>query len=121
MAVFKVEIDGHERLARGPAGGRPEDLPSADLSIDDLLAAGSDALTTATRRPTLGPVPATARVRAPVGNQEIWAAGVTYKRSREARMEESEVPLPARRPRRPRPDRPLPHGLRVDPRERGWW
>jgi 2-dehydro-3-deoxy-D-arabinonate dehydratase len=26
---------------------------------------------------------------APVGNQEVWAAGVTYKRSREARMEES--------------------------------
>ena len=26
---------------------------------------------------------------APIGNQEIWAAGVTYMRSREARMEES--------------------------------
>ncbi|HEV8504084.1 MAG TPA: fumarylacetoacetate hydrolase family protein [Chitinophagaceae bacterium] len=26
---------------------------------------------------------------APIGNQEIWAAGVTYLRSREARMEES--------------------------------
>ncbi|MDN3203870.1 fumarylacetoacetate hydrolase family protein [Algoriphagus sediminis] len=28
--------------------------------------------------------------RAPMGNQEIWAAGVTYYRSRTARMEESE-------------------------------
>jgi 2-dehydro-3-deoxy-D-arabinonate dehydratase len=27
---------------------------------------------------------------APVGAQEVWAAGVTYRRSREARMEESE-------------------------------
>jgi 2-dehydro-3-deoxy-D-arabinonate dehydratase len=27
--------------------------------------------------------------RAPIGSQEIWAAGVTYLRSREARMEES--------------------------------
>ncbi|MCW3093043.1 MAG: 2-hydroxyhepta-2,4-diene,7-dioate isomerase [Ferruginibacter sp.] len=27
---------------------------------------------------------------APVGNQEVWAAGVTYLRSRDARMEESE-------------------------------
>ena len=27
---------------------------------------------------------------APVDNQEVWAAGVTYFRSREARMEESE-------------------------------
>src|SRR4030095_5128050 len=26
---------------------------------------------------------------APIGNQEIWAAGVTYFRSKEARMEES--------------------------------
>jgi len=28
-------------------------------------------------------------LRAPIGNQEIWAAGVTYLRSREARMEEA--------------------------------
>ena len=27
---------------------------------------------------------------APIGSQEVWAAGVTYFRSREARMEESE-------------------------------
>src|SRR5690348_1500409 len=26
---------------------------------------------------------------APIGNQEVWAAGVTYYRSRNARMEES--------------------------------
>src|SRR4051794_28004945 len=29
-------------------------------------------------------------IMAPVGNQEVWAAGVTYLRSRDARMEESE-------------------------------
>ncbi|HOX81951.1 MAG TPA: fumarylacetoacetate hydrolase family protein [Chryseolinea sp.] len=28
-------------------------------------------------------------LKAPIGNQEIWASGVTYMRSREARMEES--------------------------------
>ena len=28
-------------------------------------------------------------VLAPIGNQEVWAAGVTYLRSRDARMEES--------------------------------
>jgi 2-dehydro-3-deoxy-D-arabinonate dehydratase len=28
---------------------------------------------------------------APIGNQEVWAAGVTYYRSRDARMEESKV------------------------------
>jgi len=28
-------------------------------------------------------------LRAPIGRQEVWAAGVTYFRSRDARMEES--------------------------------
>src|SRR5690349_7823759 len=28
-------------------------------------------------------------LKAPIGNQEVWASGVTYLRSREARMEES--------------------------------
>lgn len=32
----------------------------------------------------------TLRLKPPVGSQEIWAAGVTYYRSREARMEEAE-------------------------------
>src|SRR5688572_10541986 len=33
--------------------------------------------------------PAPETLRAPLGNQEIWAAGVTYLRSKKARMEES--------------------------------
>ena len=32
---------------------------------------------------------ASARLEAPIGNQEVWAAGVTYFRSRSARMAES--------------------------------
>jgi 2-dehydro-3-deoxy-D-arabinonate dehydratase len=35
--------------------------------------------------------PATATVLAPIGSQEVWAAGVTYFRSRDARMEESKA------------------------------
>jgi 2-dehydro-3-deoxy-D-arabinonate dehydratase len=37
------------------------------------------------------PVPAlaAAQMQAPIGSQEVWAAGVTYYRSRDARMEES--------------------------------
>ena len=31
------------------------------------------------------------RLLAPIGNQEVWAAGVTYWRSREARMEEAQA------------------------------
>src|SRR5207249_11105577 len=29
-------------------------------------------------------------IQPPIGNQEVWAAGVTYLRSRDARMEESQ-------------------------------
>ena len=32
-----------------------------------------------------------AKIEAPIGNQEVWAAGVTYYRSRSARMEESKT------------------------------
>jgi 2-dehydro-3-deoxy-D-arabinonate dehydratase len=35
------------------------------------------------------PAPAPDTLRAPIGTQEVWAAGVTYYRSRNARMEES--------------------------------
>jgi len=38
------------------------------------------------------PIPLTkVTLRAPIDQQEVWAAGVTYKRSRSARMEESET------------------------------
>jgi len=40
-------------------------------------------------RPATAPNPA--RLRAPLQSQEVWAAGVTYLRSRTARMEESKV------------------------------
>lgn len=33
------------------------------------------------------------KLLAPIDNQEVWAAGVTYKRSQVARMEESEAAL----------------------------
>ena len=36
-----------------------------------------------------GARPALQDLRAPIGNQEVWAAGVTYYRSREARIQES--------------------------------
>ena len=35
------------------------------------------------------PEPALADILPPIGNQEVWAAGVTYYRSRDARIEES--------------------------------
>ena len=61
-------------------------------SLDDLI--GRTDLHTylaaqANSAATRGPIDP-AELQAPVGQQEIWAAGVTYYRSRTARMEESE-------------------------------
>jgi len=39
----------------------------------------------------IDPETISSNLRAPIGNQEVWAAGVTYFRSRDARMEESKA------------------------------
>jgi 2-dehydro-3-deoxy-D-arabinonate dehydratase len=59
-------------------------------SLDDLLADGDlqEKTERALRGATL-PALEGKKLLAPVGSQEVWAAGVTYYRSREARMEES--------------------------------
>ena len=96
MALWQLAINGEYRLARGPAGEGPQELLEASLTIDALLAV-PDALATELRGPSAGPVPADARIVAPVGGQEIWAAGVTYTRSRDARVLESGTPDPYER------------------------
>jgi 2-dehydro-3-deoxy-D-arabinonate dehydratase len=63
--------------------------PTAPLSIDDLFMS-DDPLALARSAWAAGKdAPAPAALRAPIGTQEVWAAGVTYLRSRTARMEES--------------------------------
>ena len=57
---------------------------------DDLIA--SPDLFDRARKALAGPsvpVPAEHEILAPIGSQEVWAAGVTYFRSRSARIEES--------------------------------
>jgi 2-dehydro-3-deoxy-D-arabinonate dehydratase len=86
--IFRVRLtDGSHRLAVGSTTDGPSALLSADVSLDDLLARSAslaDAVAT-----TGEAVPATAQIVAPVESQEVWAAGVTYLRSREARAEEA--------------------------------
>src|SRR5258708_1584940 len=48
-----------------------------------------DHLVEVSHRGPAAELPARADILAPVGTQEIWAAGVTYERSREGRQEES--------------------------------
>jgi 2-dehydro-3-deoxy-D-arabinonate dehydratase len=72
--------------------GRAALLPGADW---DALLARNDLerrLRSALRKLRLKPFdPARAALLAPLGTQEVWAAGVTYYRSRDARMEESKA------------------------------
>jgi 2-dehydro-3-deoxy-D-arabinonate dehydratase len=62
-----------------------------DLSFDDLLRDGDPLPRLRTHAATARETdPAAPQVLlAPIGSQEVWAAGVTYYRSRDARMDES--------------------------------
>ena len=87
-ALFRVRLPGGGiRLARGDTIEGPESLLDPGLSLDELLARG-DGLEPAFQSNGDG-APADVRLLAPVGGQEVWAAGVTYERSRVARIEES--------------------------------
>ncbi|MGZ4115491.1 MAG: fumarylacetoacetate hydrolase family protein [Actinomycetota bacterium] len=88
QALFRVRLpNGETRLANGDADRGPEALLPADAALDRALASNDD-LTSLLAHPE-GDVPAGSVVLAPVENQEVWAAGVTYERSRVARVEES--------------------------------
>ncbi len=67
--------------------------PAAALSLDRLFHSADPVALVAQAfaggRPVAAPAPAT--LLAPLQSQEVWAAGVTYYRSRTARMEESKV------------------------------
>jgi len=97
MALWQLLAGGERRLARGPASAGPQELLAASLTIDALLSGPPGALATALRGPAAGPVPAGARIVAPIGGQEVWAAGVTYTRSLDARVLETGTPDPYER------------------------
>lgn len=93
LGLFRVRLDdGSIRLARGDVTVGPQRLLGAALRLDDLLAAG-DGLERALSTDG-GDVPVGAKLLAPIESQEVWAAGVTYERSRAARAEEASDPGP---------------------------
>ncbi|HXE08596.1 MAG TPA: fumarylacetoacetate hydrolase family protein [Acidobacteriaceae bacterium] len=76
---------------QGPLVTQDENRFAAlDATWDELITDASlhDRAQKALAQATL-PAPAPDSLRAPIGTQEVWAAGVTYYRSRNARMEES--------------------------------
>jgi 2-dehydro-3-deoxy-D-arabinonate dehydratase len=88
-ALYRVRLGEAVRLARGSTDRGPAELLPRETDLDRLLATGAPALRNALDGPADGPAPAGAQVLAPIAGQEVWAAGVTFERSRVARNEES--------------------------------
>ena len=87
-ALFRVlTADGASRLARGTIADGPQVLLPTELSLDAVLGGGPPLSEIASIDGAA--VDATARIVAPVTTQEVWAAGVTYLRSRDARVQEA--------------------------------
>jgi 2-dehydro-3-deoxy-D-arabinonate dehydratase len=63
--------------------------PANPLTFDALFTAADPVALARSAWESGKPVPPPASPRAPIGTQEVWASGVTYLRSRTARMEES--------------------------------
>jgi 2-dehydro-3-deoxy-D-arabinonate dehydratase len=84
----RVLVGGMARLTVARAG----ELHAVDASLAQLLAAGRDRLHEAVDQALqTEPIDAPTEQLAPVDEQEVWASGVTYRRSATARVEESSV------------------------------
>jgi len=94
IAIFRLRLpDGEERLASGDALEGPRSVVPADVTIDAILGGGGPSLEEAARMDGTA-VGGDVTVLPPLGSQEVWAAGVTYLRSREARVEEASEASP---------------------------
>jgi 2-dehydro-3-deoxy-D-arabinonate dehydratase len=91
-ALFRVATEDGPRLACGSIESGPSALLAPDTRLDELLADGAD-LSAIVRDARVGPpCPPGMRLLAPIESQEVWCSGVTYERSRDARIEESTEP-----------------------------
>jgi 2-dehydro-3-deoxy-D-arabinonate dehydratase len=92
--LFRIrDAEGGIRLAAGDVERGASSLIPPSFSIDGILAGDGPSIDDALAAAS-DPVPADVEHLAPVESQEIWAAGVTYLRSRDARVEESVEPSP---------------------------
>ncbi len=69
----------------------PLDLAGDVASLQDILESENPAATAESLRTDGSLAADSVTLLAPIDQQEVWAAGVTYKRSQTARMEESET------------------------------
>jgi 2-dehydro-3-deoxy-D-arabinonate dehydratase len=90
--LFRIRQGRSVRWAVGEVEEGPSRLVCEEVTLDRILA-GDGALDNAIASAS-DPIPGSWYVVAPVDSQEIWAAGVTYLRSRDARVEEALEPSP---------------------------
>ncbi len=92
--LFRIrDRDGGRRLAVGDVAEGPTHVIRDHVTIDAILAGGGPTLEEAIAEAT-EPIGGEIQLEAPVESQEVWAAGVTYRRSRDARIEEAIEPSP---------------------------
>lgn len=87
--IWRIDVEGKERLALGEPDSGPEKMLDGGFAIDDLYLLPAGEISRRVGMAPLKAMPSEYKVLAPLGAQEIWAAGVTYERSRQARTEES--------------------------------
>jgi 2-dehydro-3-deoxy-D-arabinonate dehydratase len=92
LKLFRFAIEGGPRLGLEDAEGRLFDLTASNRDAFASMAtwlALPDPVAAIQATVARVPAPAEPTILAPVDRQEVWAAGVTYERSRQARREES--------------------------------
>lgn len=91
-SLFRVQLpDGSARLARGSVADGPATLLPVGVTLDGLLGDGQESLWERLAVMDAGGVPEGCALLAPIESQPVWAAGISYERSRQARSEESEA------------------------------
>src|SRR5438309_7111163 len=83
--LVRIASGGHQQVALW-SGGR---LTSVDAGLDELLRLTAAQMRAALATSAGGLDLGACELLAPAESQEVWACGVTYWRSRDARMEES--------------------------------
>jgi 2-dehydro-3-deoxy-D-arabinonate dehydratase len=88
-ALYRVALPTGPRLALGPPAAEPECLLPPEMTLDGLLSGSADQFWRDLEQAPTSALTVPAQMLAPIETQEVWAAGVTYAPSRDARKLES--------------------------------
>lgn len=93
LALYRVELsDGAVRIARGDSHQGPQEVFDPEVTLTGLMQMSGAAISEATSDLPAHGLDTSVRILSPIEEQDVWAAGVTYRKSRQAREEESAEP-----------------------------